>query len=301
MYKRILVPLDGSELAEQILPYLRIIGKRLQAQVELLRVFDPVSPVLADPSHGRYLDQIATSFQNQTRDYLEGVALSLRKDGLTVSSIVHEGYPASFIVSEAEREPATLIAMSTHGRSGITRWMLGSVTDKVLKATTIPLLIVRSEKQTFTPEVILNTIIVPLDGSSIAEQVLPHVSTLAKLLELRVVLTMVIPSEIDYYKYAENIAATYQDLSAKANEDALDYLLSIKHRLQQEGVSMVQEQLLHGHPAEAIVDQAREVRDNFVAMTTHGYSGIRRWLLGSVADRVVQCSGDPVLVIRARG
>ncbi|MFQ5917795.1 MAG: universal stress protein, partial [Candidatus Binatia bacterium] len=278
-----------------------IIGKRLQAQVEFLRVFDPVSPVLADPSHGRYLDQIATSFQNQTRDYLEGVASSLRKDGLTVSSIVHEGYPASFIVSEAEREPATLIAMSTHGRSGITRWMLGSVSDKVLQAVTTPLLIIRPRQQSLDPEVRLNSIIVPLDGSGISEQVLPHVSTLAKLLELKVNLIMVTPSEIDYYQYAENLAATYRDLSAKANADALDYLLSIKNRLEQEGVRTVEERLLHGHPAEVIVDHAREVRDNFVAMTTHGHSGIGRWLLGSVADRVVQGSGDPVLVIRARG
>ena len=233
MYKRILVPLDGSELAEQILPYVRIIGKRLQAQVELLRVFDPVSPVLADPPHGRYLDQIATSFRNQTQGYLEGVASPLRKDGLPVSSIVHEGNPASLIVRESERESATLVAMSTHGRSGITRWVLGSVTDKVLHAATTPLLIIRPQQQTLAPEVRLNTILVPLDGSSIAEQVLSHVVALAKLLELKVNLIMVTPSETDYFQYAENLAATYRDLSAKADADAHDYLLGIKHRLQQ--------------------------------------------------------------------
>lgn len=300
MYKRILVPLDGSELAEQMLPYARIIGKRLQAQVELLQVFDPVSPSLADPSHGLYLDQIATSFRNQTQDYLEGVALSLRSDGLKVSSIVHEGNPASHIVSEAEREPATLIAMSTHGRSGISRWMLGSITDKVLYATTTPLLIIRPQQQNLPSETKLNTIVVPLDGSGLAEQVLPHVVALAKLLELKVTLIMVTPSETDYYQYAENLAATYRDLFAKGSADALDYLLGIKHRLQQEGIRTVEEQLLQGDPAAAIVDHAREVRDNFVAMTTHGRSGVGRWFLGSVADRVVRYSGDPVLVIRAK-
>jgi len=300
MYKRILIPLDGSELAEQTLPYARIIGKRLQAQVELLRVFDPVSPSLADPSHGLYLDQVTTNFRNEAQDYLERIGSSLRSDGLKVSSIVHEGNPSSHIASEAEREPATLIAMSTHGRSGLTRWMLGSITDKVLYDTATPLLIIRPQQQNLPPETKLKTIVVPLDSSGLAEQVLPHVVALAKLLELKVTLIMVTPSETDYYQYTEAITGTYRNLFAKASADALDYLLSIKHRLQQEGIRTVEEQLLHGNPAAAIVDHAREVRDNFVAMTTHGRSGVGRWLLGSVADRVVRYSGDPVLLIRAK-
>jgi nucleotide-binding universal stress UspA family protein len=135
MYPRILAPLDGSELAEQILPYVCNLGKGLRTKIELLRVFEPVLPDLVDSAHGVYPHRIATSIGDQAKDYLEKIAAPLRQKGLTVSCSVDEGSPASLIVSEAEREPATLIAMSTHGRSGITRWAFGSITDKVLHAT----------------------------------------------------------------------------------------------------------------------------------------------------------------------
>ena len=127
-------------------------------------------------------------------------------------------------------------------------------------------------------EVHLTSVITPLDGSVLAEQILPHVVALAKALGLTVVLVRIAP---------EN------------RERSRDYLQEVRDELYQQGVFSAEVQVLGGHPAEAIVDLAQETSNNLVAMTTHGRSGMDRWLLGSVTDRVVRHSGGPVLVIRA--
>jgi nucleotide-binding universal stress UspA family protein len=252
----------------------------MQSRVELLRVIEPPPQDLPDSAHGIYPHRVFASIASHAQDYLEGLAIPLRQNGLSVSSIVREGSPASSIASEGAKEPDTLIAMTTHGRSGISRWLLGSVTDKVLHATTNPLLMVRAYDQENPPEAVnLQTIIVPLDGSSLAEQVLPHAVSLARALKLRVLLVRVTPSL----------------------EDArvMQYLHQVQEKLNNQRVSSVEERLLKGHAADAIVGLARETPHSLVAMTTHGRSGVGRWLLGSIADRVVRHSRDLVLMIRA--
>jgi len=304
MFTRILVPLDGSELAEQVLPYVRILGKGLQARVELLRVFEPVSPSLADPAHGLYLDRIIASVRTQMQDYVENVADSLRKDGLTVSTIVHEGNPAASIVQEAETIPDTLVAISTHGRSGITRWVMGSTTDKVLHATSHPLLIVRvRDRPVVGPGVKLNSVLVPLDGSTIAEQALPYAVALATALGLNVILLRVTLSAEDYPLPASDFAgyplSRIEGLIERGDAEAREYLETVCEKLREQGVDSVEGRVVHGHPGDTIIDMTRQIQDCLVAMTTHGVSGLDRWIRGSVANRVVRHSVDPVLVIRA--
>lgn len=282
MYTRILVPLDGSKLAEQVLPYVRSISSAMKCPIELLSVFRPASAELSNPYQGLYLHQIDVSFHDQSKDYLDSVKASMYDMHVPIICNVQQGAaPASWIVSEAEKEEGTLIAMSTHGRSGISRWVLGSVTDKVLHATNMPLLVVRStedEEEDAIRDVDLDCIIVPLDGSSLGEQSLPFASDLSKSLDLTVNLIRVEPRE---------------------TKKARDYLAKVKERLQEDGVSAVSDLIINSHPAAAIVDLARDTPSNLVAITTHGRSGLGRWVLGSVADRVVRHSGDPVLVVRA--
>ncbi len=279
MYQKLLVPLDGSPLSEQVVPYAAFLGKALQTPIELLRVFDSVPERWGDPLQGRYLDQFATGFRNEATDYLNHVRLSHLNSGVDVSCTAREGQAASIIVSEAEKQPNTLITMATHGRSGISCWVMGSITDKVLHASSVPLLVVRAQDEEGpTNEVRLTSVIVPLDGSSLAEQSLPHVVALVQALDLTVHLVRVTPHH---------------------EAESIDYLREVGEELREQGVSLVDERLLHGHPAAAINDFALEVEDNLVARTTHGRSGIGRWALGSVTDRVVRHCGDPVLVVRA--
>ncbi len=161
MYTRILVPLDASKLAEQVLPYVRALGGALGSPIALLRMFDPMTLWLGRP-RGHYLQQTIACFREQSLDYLNSIQASMHHLGVPVSCAVEEGDAASGIISEAEKEAGTLIAMSTHGRSGVTRWALGSVTDKVLHAATRPVLVVRARDEEVSPaEVELNVVIVP--------------------------------------------------------------------------------------------------------------------------------------------
>ncbi len=300
MYTRILVPLDGSKLAEQVLPYVRLLGTADPMRIVLLRIIEPAPPDLIGFSHGVSPVGITANIAAEAQEYLDSVATSLKEDGLDVASLVSEGNPASGIADEGNMEPSTLIAMSTHGYSGITRWVMGSVTDKVLHATTNPLLIVRAREQAaFTPEVRLESVIVPLDESALAEQVLPHVVSLAKALRLKVTPVSVTPPVDAYYSYAEYATVNWDDVAMEVDNHAAGYLREIGQKLLSLGAPSVEERLLHGSPAAAIVDLARETPDNLVMMTTHGRSGLGRWVLGSVADRIVRNSGDPVLVVRA--
>ena len=310
MYTRTLVPLDGSKLSEQALPYARLLASDYKIPIDLFNVFGSVPPETADPDHGPYETQIPTNFRDQAVTYLEGVRASLGDLGVSISCIAHEGNPADQIIREAERTPNTLIAMATHGRSGVGRWVLGSVTDKVLLGTTDPLLITHAQEGVLdSSDLHLRNVMVPLDGSPLAEQVLPHVMPLAQARGLNVILVRVTPSAEEYHRYMNqqmvSAAATvysgpYEVFAKEADAQAMQYLHDVKERLTQQGALSVDDRLVRGHAADAILDLINEVPDSLVALTTHGRSGVGRWVLGSVADRLIRHSKKPVLVVRAK-
>ena len=300
MYTRILVPLDGSPRAEEVLPYARLIGKAMGARVDLIRVQEPLGFDIAEPEAIQFLEDVAEEVRAEAPNYLGQVVTSLEAAGLEASGSFLEGNAAALIVAEAEKEPDTLIAMSTHGRSGPGRWLLGSVTDKVLHATTGPMLIIRSRgHRKVAPDLRLTSLVVPLDGSPMAEQVLPHAVALAKAMFLNIILVRVTPSVTVYLREMEHPMAIFEELRKGADAEAAEYLRTVGTRLRNERGLLVEERVLHGEPPSAVVAMAHRLSENLVAMTTHGRSGAGRWILGSVTDRVVRHCGDPVLVIRA--
>ncbi len=295
MYRRILLPLDGSPLAEQVIPYVIQLGKALSSEIVLLQSFEPVSPQLADPEHGRYVDQLTTTFAESVLDYLETVAKRFRDEGVNPACLAPEGQPAEKIIEEASKMPNTLVAMSTHGRSGIGRWVMGSVTDKVLHAIDAPLLIVRA-KETPPTTAVLDRIIIPLDGSELSEKILPHAISLAKGINAPV--TLVRTTHIPHYVPMDYPASMIDDLIRETTVEAEDYLRHISQQLSIEGVPNSQAEIRQQDAAGAILDSAGDSPATLVAMSTHGHSGVGRWVLGSVTDRVVRHATGPVLVIR---
>ncbi|MSQ13410.1 MAG: universal stress protein [Dehalococcoidia bacterium] len=297
MYKRILVPLDGSKLAEGILPTVARFASGLKARVELLSVVEEdVVAAIASPMKGRYQDQVGTSAQTVARDYLTNVAGQIKLPNEQVKCTAKVAIVPEAIVAEAAKEPDTLIAMSTHGRSGIGRWVLGSVADKVLHGTLSPLLLYRA-RQDGGERGELTTVVVPLDGSDMAESILPHVEELAKALELRVHLVRVTSTMTEYYA-GEGFYTYPVDLVTELENDAKAYLEKKAQELKSRGVRNVTVQHLRGAPAIQIVDLVKEMRGSFVAICSHGRSGVGRWVLGSVADRVVTNAGAPALIVR---
>lgn len=306
IYDRILVPLDGSSLAEQVLPYAARISEDLGAPIELFRVFNPVPPEMSDAEQHLYTDRLSAGFRDEAIGYLEKVRNAMGNLMGQVNCNAQEGDAASQILNETDTSSKTLIAMSTHGRSGPARWVMGSVTDKVLHGSGSTLLIVRGvpEEESKT-EAALKTIIVPVDGSSLAEQVLPHAIALAVGLNLKVILLRCLPTNAGlaaftgYEGFSAQEAEIYKTISDEAEAAATTYLNQLAERLRGDGVKDVETRLELGSPGIVIVDMAQETPDNLVAMTTHGRSGVARWALGSVADRVVRYSGDPILLVRA--
>jgi nucleotide-binding universal stress UspA family protein len=144
MYDRILVPLDGSPLAEQVLPYVSRISLGLGIPVHLFQVLDAVNERLADPAHGLYTSAIADWLHDNAIDYLNSVKRNM--SGKEITTDAYEGNAVSSIIEEADKSPGSLVAMSTHGRSGVTRLLMGSATDNVLHHTKNPMLIVRGHR-----------------------------------------------------------------------------------------------------------------------------------------------------------
>jgi nucleotide-binding universal stress UspA family protein len=298
MYNRLLVALDGSELSEGILPYARSFAKTLGIPVELLHVVDPdhfLYSVFA--YHGRYYD-IMTAEKKRSIDYLRKIATSFAGSA-SVDCSVETGNPAEVIVDRAASHAGILIAMTTHGRSGAKRWLLGGIAEKVLRAATNPLLLARSTEETkISDAVVLKTLLVPLDGSGVAETVLPHVAELAKKMNVESVLVRVYPTPgVDYP--TGHYAADWERLNEEIRSEANRYLQQKTQQLQREGLERVSSLLLEGNAAEKIIDLARERAPSLIVMCSHGRTGVGRGVLGIVTDRIVRHSGDPMLIIRA--
>ena len=135
MYTRMLIPLDGSQAAEQVLPYARFVAKALKIPVELLEVVDlEALRLLANPERGRYIDTLSGERMETGKSYLEAIAQSFQ--GTQVTCFVEKGAAEDVVIERAATDKNTLIVMATHGRSGMQRWVLGSVADKVLHGST---------------------------------------------------------------------------------------------------------------------------------------------------------------------
>ena len=297
MYTRMLIPLDGSEVAEQVLPYARYLARSLTLPVELLGVVDPEAlVVLSNPVRGRHADTVVAEAMSVTAMYLETTGRSFQ--GAKVKCVVEKGKAEEVIIEKAAADKNALIVMATHGRSGMQRWLLGSVADKVLHGATNHLFLVRAGEEGKTAgEAVLKTVIVPLDGSPLAEKILPYIEDLAKKMKLEVVLmrAYALPPALSAEEYG-----TYTDeLLLQVESEALDYLAEKIKELKRAGIEKISSVVKLGYGAEQIITLARETPENFIAMCTHGRSGIKRWVLGSVTERVVRHSGDPVLIVRA--
>ena len=308
VYQRIVVPLDGSPISEQALPCVRQLARGLSIPVTLVTVVDASMPGLG---HGLNADihehETAAHLEEHAASYVNRVAMGLQWEGIDINTVTPHGTPAREIAAEAARTPNALIVMSGHGRSGVARWWLGSVADQTLRLAETPMLIVRSPGEGQPPIQQFSRIVLPVDGSPLAEEIVPYLLPLARGLGLPVAMVRAEPGISDFAHLAapgiydhslENIA---ESMALRAEEDAHRYLEGLQARLRDQGIENAQLRLVHGDPASAIIDAARDTPGSLVAMTTHGRSGLGRWALGSVADRVARNSSAPVLLIRSRG
>jgi nucleotide-binding universal stress UspA family protein len=295
MYARMLVPLDGSTTAEKVLPCARALAGSLKIPVELLAVIPIARYGSGERAH--YINTLIDAAIRRNQEYLEKVARTF--PGASVEWTVEGGVPAEAIITKAAENKGTLITMATHGRSGLQRWLLGSVAEKVLRGASNPSLLVRANKEAGSEgEVTPNRIIVPLDGSKLAEGVLPTVVELAKALKLKVALLQAYSVNAIMYGY-EGYLPDLNEIEAELKEEATSYLESRVEQLKSQGLADVVPIVSEGEAAEIIIELAKGAPNSLIAMCTHGRSGVRRWVLGSVTEKVNRHASCPVLVIRA--
>jgi nucleotide-binding universal stress UspA family protein len=292
-----LIPLDGSKTAEKVLPYARRLATVSDVAVELLGVVE-MTDIAGDiaSNEAPYAEALIREAVRNSTEYLENLAKTMRNGKVRCN--VEQGRPEDIIIAAAAADKGTLVAMATHGRSGVTRWLLGSVTEKVLRGTLNPLLVVRATGDSKTDgEAALSSVIVPLDGSEIAETVLSPVAALAKALELQVILVRVYGLPLATYGGDDYYVPDYLELKEQIKEEAEGYLNSQASLLQAQGVAEVSTVVIEGSAADGIIGLAHKTADNLVAMSPYGRSGLQRWVLGSVTEKVVRHCEDPVLIL----
>lgn len=282
MLERIVVALDGSLTAEAVLPNVRRILHRQDSEIVLVRAVVPApvenSILLADAQMGA------------ARGYIAGVQERLEREGVRVFSDVRVGSAIATLLDVVEERKATMIAMSTHGATGIKRILLGSVTEMVLRKSPVPVFVVRPfwtveegppEESETTP---LRNVLVPVDGSDLAELAVPAALELARLFETRVILLRVLEES--------------KEGDAAGVREAEEHLDAISRTFERRGIdtfTLVQK----GDAVEEILNAVRFHHADLIVMTTHGRSGLSRLVTGSVTEQVLRRATVPLLVVRA--
>ncbi|HEY1017162.1 MAG TPA: universal stress protein [Herpetosiphonaceae bacterium] len=302
MERILLVPLDGSIEAEAALPHAVRVARAAGWSIRLARVIAHPSAYLglAGP-YAMAIDPqpLWEQAQATARAYLEHTAAQVQAQGVTVSRLLLEGDPATALLGYVGEEPAVaMVAMATHGRSGVRHLLFGSVAEKILHATPVPLLLARSQ----TPEPLADcapyrTVLVPLDGSVQAEHALLLAHMLARKAGGELLLMHALPSPADVALAAgAGIEWDYDHLTQRyARAEAY---LHAKAQPYAAAGTPARALVRDGQPGEQIVAAAAEAGAELIVMATHGYTGLRRLWLGSVAIHVVRHSAIPVLLVR---
>jgi nucleotide-binding universal stress UspA family protein len=300
-FQSIVVPLDGSDLAEQALPIAQAIAERARCRLKLVLVHEPL--ILMEP--GPAYAKIELAMQKADREYLKSVVARMRERlGRSVSSAVLQGIPVAQTLATYIRElGADLVVMTTHGRGGFRRAWLGSVTDQLIRSSDIPVLVVRPrEEGVAKPGEELTEILVTLDGSPLAEAALEPAIELARLWDAEISLVQVVrPISLTSGPHLTFPSGYSDQVTALRRESAQDYIRDVAERVRESGVRSTGVAVIGGAVPETLINLAAPERVSLMAVATHGVGGLKRLVLGSIADKLVRAANVPVLVVRPTG
>jgi len=300
MFDKLLVATDGSELAEAALPYAEELAGRLGSEVALLNVCES-EELQASNMLQLYMSRLAEAVEQGIREY-RGLAGGLESEETKVESVIVAGNPAKEIIDYAETKHVSLIIMATHGRSGIRRCTMGSVATKVLRGSSVPLALIKAgePRSAMCKRRLLAKVLLPLDGSKASETAVAYVEELAVMLKMEVTLLQVVePKSIPIGAEPWYYSDYRQESLAAMGQSAHDYLSGIEQRLNAKGIA-ASSRTESGAASERILEVAEQISADVIAMSTHGRSGIARWAIGSVADRLAHAGNIPLILVRIR-
>lgn len=306
MFERILIALDGSPRAELILSQITRILKREDSELLLLRVVDIPEPAGGLEMAGAIdIPALRQEEREEAQKYVHDLARRFAATGAKVHARIAEGPAAQTILDTARAEGATLIAMTTHGRTGIARWLMGSIAEKVARASDVPLLLVRSFRRNSTGDLEPNTpgetpfrrILIPVDGSPTSMSIIAPAEKFAQLYDSAILVVHVRPPFIPASPVLPGMEAALPLVPAPAPPATDEAIEMAARRFRHAGLG-VRKLSVEGEPACEILDLARTEGVDLIALGTHGRSGFSRWALGSVAERVLRSAEVPLLLVR---
>jgi len=283
MFDKLLVPLDGSAQAAVALPLARALAQQTGAVVRLLRVVPPAGP--------GEKDQGAIEAKNN----LSEIAAELTAGGVRVDTGVRpDDDPGAAIVREARDWGASAIVMATHGRSGLARVVRGSVAQRVVAESPVPVVLLRPGGRRVTR---ITTLLVPVDGTPGSSLALGAAIPLARETGARLTLLQVVTPFLQDYLPDGMIFDPAWDEAARAS--AQSYVDTLAERVRESGIAATGVATL-GTTAKEIVRVADDLGADVIVMSTHALTGPMRTLVGSVADEVVRTAHQPVALVRQR-
>jgi nucleotide-binding universal stress UspA family protein len=300
MYRSLLVPLDGSQFGEHALPLARAIACQTGATLHLVHVHVITVPISVDaiPVFDEALDA-----QDRAREqaYLDTLARRLSNNGaVRVTTAVLDDPVAGALQTYAAAHDVDLVVMTTHGRGAFSRFWLGSVADTLVRCAPMPILLLRPRETPPDLEQMpeIKHILVPLDGSALAERILPPATALGALTNAAFTLLHVIALDaVAGYAMDWPIVRSEAGTLAARRAAAQTYLDRVAERLGAQSLA-VHTAVIGGQPAPAILEYAGDHAIDLIALATHGRSGAARILLGSIADKIVRGATTPVLLYR---
>jgi Universal stress protein UspA and related nucleotide-binding proteins len=308
--RMILVPLDGSALAEQALPLAVELARASGAILHLTHVFVPYAERSDMPGVAEKNAEFERQMEEEALVYLQGIAERLggelpgqvQQDPVRAHPILSP-YSESVAVVERLRHMTLrlrpdLVVMSTHARGGIGRAWLGSVADALIRRVSVPVLLVHPRDTATPPTKLFSHILLPLDGSALAEQSIPLASALATLCSARLTLLRVIVPQPSIMPLRAPAMRASAEILKSREVEANDYLARVRESLGTAVQCIDTATVMADHPARAILEWVAEHEVDLVAMSTHGRSGMKRFILGSIADKVLRSSPVPVLLTR---
>jgi nucleotide-binding universal stress UspA family protein len=309
MYRSLLVPLDGSASAEQALPLALSVARRAEAELQIVYVH---SSLEEDYPEHRFLNEESwvTEWKTRHGQYLDHVADRLRAAGAkTVTAHVLQGEVAGTIGKHVLEARVSLVLMTTHARGAMGRMWLGSVADQLVRELPRPLLLVRPVEGPvdLTRDVPLKHVLIPLDGTPLAEQILEPAVALGELMDadytllrvLRPVAPIHYPSEgVIPAALPEGMNQQLERVETAIRLKAQEYLDEVAVRLRGRLLRVRTQVVEESQPALAVIEAARQLPADMIAMQTHGRRGLSRLILGSVADKVLRGTPVPLLVHR---
>ena len=295
MFDSILVPLDGSLVAERVLPHVIAIGQAFDAKITLLLVLDKNR---TDVAPTQLIDQLNWQI-NKTEEklYLEKIGDRLQKAGIQTKAIVLEGLAAESITEFSQSQEIKLVILSSHGHDRLRKWGISSIAHKIILSATTSMLIIRAPQLNEPP---YKRILVPLDGSWRAENVLPMVTQLARFHRSQIQIVHVVKKP----EMARHLPPVQEDIDlanrivVRNQEEALHYLDQVQLHSPLAGIDVKTHLVISDNTTIAIHEFVDREQIDLMVLSAHGYSGNDQWPYGSIVNNFILYGKVPLLIVQ---